>query len=142
MGDFLPWIHHDRMHSVHELIETKFMKEMISLLSVSFEDGGFFPLEWFFVYSNWVRVLRESWWGSWRWCWRRWSSEPFLRGFRVQRCRSEPTLCREGPCEFVTYRRCHFRWSCRWRWSSDGSDLTSRLIIGLLQVIMDVSDSF
>jgi hypothetical protein len=68
VGNFLPRIHHDQVCSVHELIEAKFMKEAISFLSVSFEDGGFFPLEWFFVPSNRVRILWELWWKSWQWC--------------------------------------------------------------------------
>ena len=49
VGDFLPWIHHDWVHSVHELIKVEFVKEMIGFLSVPVEDGGFFPLEGFFV---------------------------------------------------------------------------------------------
>ena len=141
MGDFLPWIYHDRVRSVHELIETKFVKEVISLLSVSFEDGGFFPLEWFFAYSNRVWILRESRWKSWWWRWRRWSSERFLQEFRVWRCRSELTLCWKGPCKFATYRRRRFRWSHWWCWSGNGSDLASHLIIGLPQVIVDICDS-
>ena len=64
MGYFLPWIHHNWVRRVHELIEVQFLKEMISLLSVSFKDGGFSPLEWFFVYSDWIRISWELWWRS------------------------------------------------------------------------------
>ena len=49
MGNFLPWIHHDRMCSVHELVEAEFVEEMISFLSISVKDRGFFSLEGFFV---------------------------------------------------------------------------------------------
>ena len=48
----LPWVCHDWVNGVHELVEAKFVEEVVSLLSVSVEDGGFLPLEWFFVYSN------------------------------------------------------------------------------------------
>ena len=78
MGDFLPWIHHDRVRVICELIEMKFVKEMVGFLSVSFKDGGFSPLERFFVCSNRVRILRKLRWRSWRWCRGRWSSEQFL----------------------------------------------------------------
>ena len=45
VGDLLPRIYHDWVHSVYELIETEFMKKVVGLLLVSFEDGGFFSLE-------------------------------------------------------------------------------------------------
>jgi hypothetical protein len=102
VGDFLPWIHHDRVCSVHKLIESKFVEKMIGLLSISFEDGGFFPLERSFIYSNLVQVLWELWWGSRWWCWRRRSSEGLLRGFRIRGCRSESILCRKGPRKCAT----------------------------------------
>ena len=142
MGDFLPRIHHDRMRSVHELIETKFVKKMVSLLSVSLKDGGFLSLEWSFVRSYRSRVLWKLWWGSWRWCWRRRSSKRFLRRFWVRRCRSKLTLCRERPREFATYRRRRLRRSCRRCWGRNSSDLASRLIIGSFQVIVNVCNSF
>jgi hypothetical protein len=55
--DFLPWVHHDRMRGIHELVKTKFVEEMVGLLSVSVEDRGFFSLEGFFVSLDWVRWL-------------------------------------------------------------------------------------
>ena len=78
VGDFLPWIHHDWVHSVHELIKSEFVKESISVSSVSVEDRRFFSLEWFVVYSNWIRILwelrgRSRWWRR-----RRWPAERFL----------------------------------------------------------------
>ena len=103
VGNFLPWIDHDRVRSIHELVEAEFVKEVISFLLVSVEDWGFFPLEWFFIYSNWVRILRGLWWRSWRWCQGRRSSKRFLQGFRVRRCHSESTLCWEGPRKLATY---------------------------------------
>ena len=57
MGNFLPWILHDQMCGVHKLVETEFMEESVSRLSVSVEDGGFFSLEGFFVPSDWVQGL-------------------------------------------------------------------------------------
>ena len=78
MGYLLPWVYHNWVWGIHELVKVKFVEEMIGLLSVSIKDGGFFPLEWFFILSDQVWVLRESWWRSQRWCWRRWSSEQFL----------------------------------------------------------------
>ena len=45
VGDLLPWIYHDQVRGVHELIEAEFVKETISLLSVSIKDKGFFPLK-------------------------------------------------------------------------------------------------
>ena len=45
MGDFLPWIRHDWVRSVHKLIESKFVEELIGVLSVSVKDGGFFSLK-------------------------------------------------------------------------------------------------
>jgi hypothetical protein len=56
------------MRSVHELIKAKLVEKVVGLLSVSVEDRGFFPLEWFFVYSCQIWVLRELWWWSWWWC--------------------------------------------------------------------------
>ena len=52
VGDLLPQVLHDWVCGVHKLVETEFVKEPISLLSVSVEDGGFFPLKGFFVPSN------------------------------------------------------------------------------------------
>ena len=57
MGDFLPWIHHDWVCSVHELIKAEFVKKMVGLLSVSFEYRGFFPLEWSVISLDRVRLL-------------------------------------------------------------------------------------
>ena len=58
VGNFLPRVHHDQVRGVHELVEVEFVKEKIGLLLVSVEDKGFFPLEWLFVPSDWVWVLR------------------------------------------------------------------------------------
>ena len=58
VGDLLPWIHHDRVCGVYELIETKFVEEVVGPLSVPFEDRGLFPLEWFVTPLDWVRSLR------------------------------------------------------------------------------------
>ena len=38
MRDFVPWILHDGMEFVHELVELEFMKEFIGLQSISIED--------------------------------------------------------------------------------------------------------
>ena len=67
VGGLLPWIHHDRVCGVHELVKTKFVKELVGLMSISVEDKGFFPLEWFFVSSSHAWVLWEPWWRSWWW---------------------------------------------------------------------------
>jgi hypothetical protein len=53
---------------IYELIKAEFVEEMVGLLSVSIEDGGFFPLEWFFVSPNHVWVLWELQQRSWWWC--------------------------------------------------------------------------
>ena len=49
VGDFLPRVRHDRVHGVHELIETEFMKKVVGLLSVSVKDERLFSLEGFVV---------------------------------------------------------------------------------------------
>ena len=49
MGDLLPWIRHNRVQGIHELVESQFMEKAIGLLSISVEDGGLFPLEEFFI---------------------------------------------------------------------------------------------
>jgi hypothetical protein len=58
VGDFLPWVHHYWVCSVYELIESEFVEKMIGFLSVSVEDRGFFPLEWFVVSLDWIWLLR------------------------------------------------------------------------------------
>ena len=78
MGDLLPWIHHDQVCGVYELVKTEFVKEVIGLLSVSVEDGGFFPLEWFFIYSDGIWALQESRGRSRWWRQRGWTSERSL----------------------------------------------------------------
>ena len=50
MGDFLPWVCHNQVCDIHELVKAKFVEKMISLSSVSVEDEGFFPLEGLFVF--------------------------------------------------------------------------------------------
>ena len=130
------------MHGIYELVKAKFVKEMVGLLSVSIEDRGFFPLEWFVIPPNQIWVLRALRRRPWRRCWRRWFSERFLRGFWVRCCRSELVSCWKGPRESVTCRRCHFRWSCWLCRSSDGPDFTLCLVIRPSQVIVDISDSF
>ena len=49
VGDLLPRIHHNWVRSIYELIESKFVEEMIGVLSVSIENRGFFSLEWFII---------------------------------------------------------------------------------------------
>ena len=49
VGDFLPWVHHDRVRGIHKLVETEFVKKAVGLLSVSVENRGFFSLEGFLV---------------------------------------------------------------------------------------------
>jgi hypothetical protein len=56
------------MCGVHELVEMQFVEEVVCLLSVSIEDGRFLSLEWFFIYSNRIRVPWELWWRSRWWC--------------------------------------------------------------------------
>ena len=58
VGDFLPWIDHDGMRGVYELIEVQLVKEVISCSSVSFKDWGFFSLEEFVISSDRVWLLR------------------------------------------------------------------------------------
>jgi hypothetical protein len=58
VGNFLPWIHHYWVRSVYELIEAKFVEEVIGCLSVSFEDWRFFPLEGFIILSDRVWLLQ------------------------------------------------------------------------------------
>ena len=45
VSDLLPRVHHNWVHGVYEQVKAEFVKEMISLLSVSVKDVGFFPLE-------------------------------------------------------------------------------------------------
>ena len=49
MSNLLPWVLHDQVHGVHELIETEFMEESVGLLSVSVKDRGFLSLEGFLL---------------------------------------------------------------------------------------------
>ena len=144
VGDFLPRFHHNWLGGVHKLVKVEFVEESVGLLSVSVKNRGFSSLEGFFVSSNWVRVLWESWWRSWRWCWRRWSSIRFLSGFRVWCCRSKLVSCQERPCKFATCRRYHFG-RCHGLHlfsGGNGSDLDSGLVIRSFQVVVDVGDSF
>ena len=67
MSDLLPWVRHDRVCGVYELVKAEFVEEMVGLLSVSVEDKGFLSLERFFVSSNHVWVLWELRWRSWWW---------------------------------------------------------------------------
>ena len=68
MGDFPPWVCHDQVRSIYELVKAKFVEETISLLSISVENEGFSPLEWFVILSDWDWVLWELWWRSRWWC--------------------------------------------------------------------------
>ena len=58
VGDLLPWIDHDWVRGVYELIEAKFVEEVIGCLSVSFEDRRCFSLEGLVISSDWVWLLR------------------------------------------------------------------------------------
>ena len=60
MGNFLPWVHHDRVCGIHKLVKAEFMEKFIGLLLVSIEDRGFLSLEGLFIPSNRIQVL----WGS------------------------------------------------------------------------------
>ena len=45
------------MCSVYELIKVEFVEKVVGLLSVSFEDRGFFSLEWFVISLDQIRSL-------------------------------------------------------------------------------------
>ena len=45
MGDFLPWVGHDRVRGIYELVKTEFVQELVGSMSVSVKNKGFFPLE-------------------------------------------------------------------------------------------------
>ena len=49
VGDLLPRVRHDRVCGIHKLVEMKFVKKVVGLLSVSVENEGLFSLEGFFV---------------------------------------------------------------------------------------------
>ena len=61
MGDLLPRVHHDRVRSIHELVEMQFVEEAVGLLSISVKDEGFFSLERLVVSLDRVWNRRESW---------------------------------------------------------------------------------
>ena len=46
------------MRSIYELIKAEFVKKVVGLLSVPFEDRGFFPLEWFVISLDRIRLLQ------------------------------------------------------------------------------------